>query len=63
MPAPRLAEPTSTISAVLTLRQIVWLTEEADRRGISRTSVMREVLDRGIDATPKDDDAKEQEAA
>lgn len=59
-------EPISTISAVLTMRQIVWLTEEASRRGISRTSVIRDAVERGIAAIeagePKRETEQEQAA-
>ncbi len=63
MATARMKEPTSTISAVLTIEQIRWLTEEADRRNISRASVIREAVERGIAEAKRVIEAQEAKAA
>lgn len=59
----KLDEPISTISAVLTMRQIVWLNEKADERGVKRTHVLREVVEKGIEASEAEDAEKAPVAA
>jgi len=47
---PKLSEPIVTISAVLTLKQVMFLNDQAEKRGEKRTVVLREIVERGIKA-------------
>lgn len=46
----RTPEPTGSFSVLLFLRQIQIITDEANRKNISRQDVIRDLIDRGIEA-------------
>ncbi len=46
----RTAEPTGSFSVLLFLRQIQVVAEEAERQQVSRQEIIRDLIDRGIEA-------------